>query len=89
MIRRFDTRFFLTEARTIAGQVIPPSDELEDSGWFTFAEARSNDIPSITRTVLDLAERRLDELKTGRFVAQMPFLYFRHGRRVVEQIEVT
>ena len=87
MVRRFDTRFFLTDTRTIAGQVTPPSDELETPGWYTFAEARSSDIPSITRTVLDLTEHRLDELRVGRLSAQAPFLYFRHGRRVIEQIE--
>ena len=88
MVRRFDTRFFLAEARSIAGQVAPPSDELEAPDWFTFDEARQSDIPSITGTVLDLAEQRLNELRAGRLRPQAPFLYFRHGRRVVEQISL-
>ncbi len=88
MVRRFDTRFFLAEARSIAKQVAPPSDELEAPGWFTFNEARRSDIPSITGTVLDLAEKRLHEFRTGRLSPQAPFLYFRHGRRVVEQISL-
>ena len=89
MVRRFDTRFFLTEARAIAGQVTPPSNELETPSWFTFDEARRSDIPTITATILDLAEHRLDELRSGGLRPQAPFLYFRHGRRVIEQIEPT
>lgn len=51
--RRFDTRFFLVDALAIAGNLPRSDGELEDVGWYTFAEARVLDLPGITRIVLN------------------------------------
>jgi 8-oxo-dGTP pyrophosphatase MutT (NUDIX family) len=67
--RRFDSRFFVADARRIANPDRlghRPSDELRDPRWFTFAEARELDLPAITRDVLG----RLEPLVTrGRELA--------------------
>ncbi|MBZ0217537.1 MAG: NUDIX hydrolase [Fimbriimonadaceae bacterium] len=60
--RRFDTRFFMADSSQIAkdiGLKPSPSNELLEQAWMTFAEARTLDIPGITRFVLDEVEHRL------------------------------
>ena len=50
-IRRFDTRFFVADARCVANLDRPlptGTDELLSPAWFTFAEARRLDLASIT-----------------------------------------
>ena len=53
--RRFDSRFFIADARSIANLDRPwhgGSGELLTPRWFTFAEAQALDLPGITRDVL-------------------------------------
>jgi 8-oxo-dGTP pyrophosphatase MutT (NUDIX family) len=88
-VRRFDTRFFLVEARAIAGSGAPPSDELEAPSWLSFAEARRCELPSITRMILDIAESRLDALGNGQVAGPAPFFRMRHGQRVIETLTPT
>lgn len=76
--RRYDTRFFALDAREIALRVPPPDAELQSLDWFTLDEARSLDLPSITRAVVeDLSDR----IATGLMArdAPVPFYFFRNG----------
>lgn len=53
--RRFDARFFLADAATVAGDVTDfsaASDELSHLHWIALTEARSLDLPFITEVVL-------------------------------------
>jgi len=56
--RRFDTRFFCVEAEAIVHRVEVRDGELSDLEWHSIAQARSLELPNITRVVLeDLGER--------------------------------
>ena len=60
--RRFDTRFFFGGADQIAkdiGLEPSPNNELLELAWLKFDDARSLDIPRITRFVLSEVERHL------------------------------
>lgn len=53
--RRFDTRFFVTEASSVANLDAPAkieTDELLDPYWFTFEQTRELDLPWITGEIL-------------------------------------
>jgi 8-oxo-dGTP pyrophosphatase MutT (NUDIX family) len=56
--RRYDTRFFCAPAEAIVHRVAVSDGELSDLEWHTIAQARSLELPNITRVVLeDLGER--------------------------------
>jgi 8-oxo-dGTP pyrophosphatase MutT (NUDIX family) len=56
--RRYDTRFFCVSAAAIAERVGVRDGELLDLEWHSIAQARSLELPNITRVVLeDLGER--------------------------------
>jgi 8-oxo-dGTP pyrophosphatase MutT (NUDIX family) len=60
--RRFDARFFMADASTIAHELEEAeNEELLTPAWLTLSEARALDLPSITRTVLDEVEARMHE----------------------------
>lgn len=77
--RRFDTRFFCTEASAITHRTTAPEEELSGLVWMTLEEARTLDLPPITRVVLeDLADR----LKGGSLhnaTAPVPYYHNRNG----------
>ena len=77
--RRFDTRFFCVETSAIAFRGPPPEDELSDLVWMDLIEARSLDLPPITRVILeDLGDR----LKLGAIHgvdAPVPYYFNRNG----------
>ncbi|MFQ3595438.1 MAG: NUDIX hydrolase [Sphingomonadaceae bacterium] len=55
--RRFDARFFLCDASHLAHQEPQDSRELAELAWFPLDDARTLDLPSVTRAVLDLVEQ--------------------------------
>ena len=56
--RRFDSRFFCVPAEAIVHRVKIADGELSDLEWHSIAQARSLELPNITRVVLeDLGER--------------------------------
>jgi 8-oxo-dGTP pyrophosphatase MutT (NUDIX family) len=58
--RRFDARFFMADATTIAHTLDRiDNEELLEPCWLTLSEARALDLPSITRRVLDEVEVRI------------------------------
>lgn len=87
MPRRFDTRFFVADARAIAHQtegVVGPDSELIEMKWLSFDEARAENLVWITRTILEEAAKRL-EIGLERDVP-VPFYREWRGQRRREEI---
>jgi len=75
--RRFDARFFMADADLIAHQLEgAETEELLTPAWLTIDEARALDLPSITRTVLDEVEARVN----GDTARPAPFYRFTRGK---------
>ena len=86
--RRFDARFFMIDAEHIQGEVHERpegSGELLDLHWVGLGKAQEMEqLPHITRAVLQELERRLRE---GCGPAdEGPFVRTRHGKPVIESI---
>lgn len=87
--RRFDSRFFVLDARHVVNCEAPvkaTTEELLDPCWVSFDEALDLDLPNITKDIL----RRLraafetpDALEPG---APLPFQYSRAGSWHIETI---
>lgn len=77
--RRFDSRFFCVPAEAIVHKVAAINDELSDLEWHSIAQARSLELPNITRVVLeDLGERiAAGALHAGDM--PVPFYHRRNG----------
>jgi 8-oxo-dGTP pyrophosphatase MutT (NUDIX family) len=61
--KRFDTRFFLTDAAHIAHVekgIVGPDAELTETVWVPLTEAKSLNLPSITAIVIDEVTERLN-----------------------------
>ena len=87
--RRFDTRFFAVDSGRIAKRTDfaeDESNELLEINWLTFDEARSIDIPNITRTVLDHLEQRLGTRDPFSPDHQVPFFHMRRRHFVREEL---
>ena len=75
--RRFDTRFFWTDAASVARKVDPCDQELTSFDWFTIEEVRTLDLPAITRVVIeDLSDRLKDGAASD---LPVPFYHHRAG----------
>lgn len=84
--RRFDARFFLADAGTVAGDPDDfslASDELSHLSWLTLSDARGLDLPFITEVVLAEIEARLRAPDTAR---QIPFFYTADGKSFIDKI---
>lgn len=77
--RRFDTRFFCVEATAIAFRGTPPEDELSDLVWMAIEEARSLDLPPITRVILEDLGDRLKAGPLGGSDAPVPYYFHKSG----------
>ena len=73
--RRYDTRFFCVAAEEIGHTVDTRDGELLGLHWLTLEEARSLDLPSITRVIL---EDLLDHLKAKETSSEAPIPYYHH-----------
>ncbi|HVY42106.1 MAG: NUDIX hydrolase [Bacteroidota bacterium] len=86
--RRFDTRFFCVDAASIVHRTQAPEEELSGLVWMTLEEARTLDLPPITRVILeDLADR----LKSGVLhdaSAAVPYYHNRNGSFKRELLQV-
>lgn len=78
--RRFDTRFFAVLAEHVTGHLGIVDDEFIAIHWLTLSEARQQDLPSITRIMLEELEERLAEGTLRDPRAAVPF-YFMRGAR--------
>jgi len=77
--RRYDTRFFCVRADAIVHKVAVENGELSELEWHQIAQARSLELPNITRVVL---EDLLERMAAGPFDAlnlPVPFYHRRQG----------
>lgn len=85
--RRFDTRFFAVHADAVV-KTLPaherPTEELSELVWLPIEEAKALPIPSITRTVLDDLQSRLDGAGSLHADVPVPFYRMIRGRFVRE-----
>ena len=85
--RRYDARFFMADADLIQGDVHEApqgSGELLRLHWVSLADTHALPLPSITRMVLGEVERRLE--RGHKPEDPGPFIYFRNGKSVIDQI---
>jgi 8-oxo-dGTP pyrophosphatase MutT (NUDIX family) len=83
--RRFDTRFFAVDAAAVAGRVegiIGPDAELVELVWLPIAEARTIEVPTITKVALIELEARI--AAGFSHARQVPFYHMEHGQFVQE-----
>ena len=78
--RRYDTRFFLTDAATVTHCPGSLDGELLDIDWFTLDEARRLKLPSITQHVLEDIAKLLARPAKRLTVRDVPFYRHRYGR---------
>lgn len=80
-VRRYDTHFFAAWRSAVQAELDKgPADELEELCWLTFDEARTIDLPSITRTVLAELESRLASDPQLRPGGPVPFYRMVRGK---------
>ena len=77
--RRFDTRFFCAPADAVVHKVAIADGELSDLEWHSIAEARSLELPNITRVVLEDLGERIAAGALHRSDAPVPFYHRRAG----------
>ena len=80
--RRFDARFFVADAESIAHRiegVVGPDAELDELVWIPVAEAKQLDLPTITHIVVEELARRIAD----GFDAATPVPFYRTLRRKV------
>jgi 8-oxo-dGTP pyrophosphatase MutT (NUDIX family) len=85
--RRFDTRFFCADASAIAFRGPPLEDELSDLVWMGIEEARSLDLPPITRVILEDLGDRMRAGPLGTSDAPVPYYFHKSGtfrRQLIE-----
>lgn len=82
--RRYDTRFFFTDASSIAAREDWTDGELEALEWFTIADAETLDLPTITSAVLRDLEAHLTGPNHREKPNKIPF--YRHRRGHFERI---
>ncbi|MDI4666598.1 NUDIX domain-containing protein [Xanthobacter autotrophicus] len=61
--RRFDTRFFAADARAVCDEVkglVGEESELIELAWLSFEETAAQDLPTVTRVVLEELAQRID-----------------------------
>ena len=81
--RRFDARFFMADAAALLDvPAARPTEELDAVAWIPLNEAKTLDLPAITRFVLGEAAARLDQPNRP-----LPYVRQLHGRHRVEYLE--
>ena len=85
--RRFDARFFMTDASAVQGEVHESptgSGELLELSWVSLDEARRLDLPAITRVVIDEVAKRLQARPRERARIPVPFYRWSGVKPVLE-----
>jgi 8-oxo-dGTP pyrophosphatase MutT (NUDIX family) len=75
--RRFDTRFFVVSADRITERTAIVDGEFIAVEWFTLPEARQQDLPSITRMILEDLDARISASSVCDPEASVPFYFMR------------
>ncbi len=87
--KRFDTRFFVVDARHVANLECPvetDSDELLDRHWLSIADTERLELPAITRKILSLLEQALERPRGMTPDAPVTFQYVRARKWVVDTL---
>lgn len=77
--RRFDTRFFCAPAEAIVHKVAIADGELSDVEWHSIPQARTLELPNITRVVLEDLGERIAVGALGDATMPVPFYHRRDG----------
>lgn len=77
--RRFDTRFFCAPAEAIVHKVAIADGELSDVEWHSIPQARTLELPNITRVVLEDLGERIAAGALGDSSRPVPFYHRRDG----------
>lgn len=77
--RRYDTRFFCISADEISHEADNSDGELSGLHWLTIEEARSLDLPSITRVILEDLTDFLENGGTRPGHVPVPYYYHKNG----------
>ena len=78
--RRYDTRFFCVRAEDIALKTSDSDGELTETHWLTLDEAKTFDLPTIQRAILeDLSDRLRIEGHLGPSAHPVPFYHMKNG----------
>ncbi|MDI4658628.1 NUDIX hydrolase [Xanthobacter autotrophicus] len=81
--KRFDTRFFAADARAVCDEVtglVGEESELVELAWLTFAETAAQELPTVTRVVLEELAQRIEAGSSPRL--PVPFYAMQHGQFV-------
>ncbi len=73
--RRFDARFFVVDAESIAARVDAVDAEFDRLAWATLDEARALELHGMTRAVLDDLADRIDDRGRLREGGPVPFYF--------------
>ena len=87
--RRFDTRFFMVYdefIHTDPESMEKASGELLDLHWLTLEDARQLDLPSITRTVIDMVENRMKLNRAKQMAATAPYFHMKNGKWATSEL---
>jgi 8-oxo-dGTP pyrophosphatase MutT (NUDIX family) len=85
--RRFDTRFFMADAGSIAHRldgVVGAACELVETAWLTIAQAKKAEVPQITRAIIEEIEARLSS--GNKPWLPVPYYFARGGRMYRDMI---
>lgn len=85
--RRFDARFFMTDAKNVHGDAhdeLAGSGELLDLHWVPLERAQGLDLPEVTHMVVDEVRKRLESPDPAQ--VPVPFVRFARSGFVIEQI---
>jgi len=77
--RRFDTRFFCVAAEAVVHRVAAADGELCDLEWHSIEQARSLELPNITRVVLEDLGERIVAGALQKCDLPVPFYHRRNG----------
>ena len=77
--RRFDTRFFCVPADAVVHKIAIADGELSDLEWHSIAQARSLELPNITRVVLEDLGERIAAGALQKSDVPVPFYHRRSG----------
>jgi 8-oxo-dGTP pyrophosphatase MutT (NUDIX family) len=77
--RRYDTRFFCVAAEAIGHRVAAADGELSDLEWHSIEQARTLDLPNITRVVLEDLGERIAAGALHKSDVPVPFYHRRNG----------
>lgn len=87
--RRYDTRFFLADARAIAFQGGAIDDELSEIGWFGLDSLQNLEVPTMTRRVIgELTRVAAEGLATASSRA-VPFYQWQDGAMCRTELSLT